>query len=733
MTVAVQTPISSYTGNGVTTAFSFGYYVAAAGDLVVMVDGVVKALTTDYTLTGIGSGSGGTCTFVTAPASGADVVLYRDTDLLRETDYQDNGDLLAAILNGDFDRIWLALQETITGAKLSPRAIRAPVGETLNELSDAAARAGKLLSFNATTGQPEAVAPTSGTATDLAIQLASTASGDGASLIGVQDSGGYFASANAEEIFAELGNPAGQFARGVNVLRYIPPAEWPSIFDGTSTYDCSAAFQAWIDGNDDLYMPAGATFKFQSGLYWKCGIRLAGGSKRTCILDFSAVSGPCFTAQLNRHGASFRVQGLRDSEVFGFKVIGNVSDATNHIFSSDYGWHRNNVHDVWFYSCGGDAIHLNCDNSYGGFYNTFKNNVFGDPSDFSTGSDTTLIKGNGIWATGSCNENTVANNVFWRVKGHSIHLVGTASWTIQRWTIEKNGVEWSGYFFPSDNRYGVFIEGNSQRMTVRENYFEGNGSGNTSPSGGGIWCNNSALDISIKDNLFANQTFDINIQSAFNVDIDGNSFIAGVGLFNIRVFSVATNSGKIGQVRIGHNPDFNNTLSKFLSVAAPSQAQVYGDVVMARQRGNNVLWGKFTPRIYGGTTEISCSNAIGVYERRDDMLVVDVSLTVSNLNGATGSVTVVGSDGNAGKIPGLSGAVGYTSRNDSTLPVNPAPCQISNVTLGAGFTHAVAFINQTGVDAILLRKNGSGQPDTAVDASSLTVGSVIRFKLAYYI
>ena len=184
MTVSVQTPISSYTGNGVTTAFSFGYYVGASGDLVVMVDGVVQTLTTHYSLTGIGSGSGGTCTFVTAPASGASVVLYRDTDLLRDTDYQDNGDLLAAILDADFDRIWLALQEVVTGAKTSPRNVRAPVGESLNELPEASARAGKVLSFNASTGQPEAVAPTTGTATDLAIQLAGVAAGDGADLIG---------------------------------------------------------------------------------------------------------------------------------------------------------------------------------------------------------------------------------------------------------------------------------------------------------------------------------------------------------------------------------------------------------------------------------------------------------------------------------------------------------------------------------------------------------------------
>lgn len=145
--------------------------------------------------------------------------------------------------------------------------------------------------------------------------------------------------------------------------------------------------------------------------------------------------------------------------------------------------------------------------------------MFGNPSDFSTGTDTTLIKGDAIWATGSCNENTVSNNVFWRVKGDAIHLIGTATWTIQRWTIKNNGIEWAGYFFPDDNKYGVRIEGNSQRMTVRENYFEGNGSGNTSPSGGAIYCNNTALDIGITENLFANQTYDINLNSIFNAHI----------------------------------------------------------------------------------------------------------------------------------------------------------------------------------------------------------------------
>ena len=511
---------------------------------------------------------------------------------------------------------------------------------------------------------------------------------------------------------------------------FVSVKDFGAVGDGIT--DDADAFQKAIDASVQVYIPNG-TYKMSHVLYWKVGLQLLGASKTNCILDFSSVTGPCFSAQLNRYGASFTVQGLRDAEISGFKVIGNVSDSTNHIFNSDYGWHRNNVHDVWFYSCGGDAVHLNCDNSYGGFYNIFQHNVFGDPSDFSTGTDTTLIKGNGIFATGSCNENTASNNVFWRIKGDAISLLGTLTWTIQRWTITNNGIEWAGYQNTSLNSYGVRITGNSQRMTIRENYFEGNGGGNTSTSGGGLICNNSALDAEIRGNLFANQTYDINLASIFNANIDDNSFISGVGLFNIRVFSVATTAGQTGQVKIGHNPNFTNTSTKFISVAAPTQPQVYGDVTMARQRGNNVFWGKFTPRLYGGTTEISCSTALGVYERKDDKLEVDFALTVSNLNTASGSLTIVGSDGNTGKIPGLGSTIGYTSRSDGTLPASLSTLDVAGVVLGTGWSSVSAQMNQSGSDAILLRKCGSTATNTPLDTTSISTGTILRGRISYFI
>ena len=68
MTISTTESRKSYTGNGSTVAFSFPYKFLADCDLKVYVDNVLKTLTTDYTVSGAGSDSGGTVTFVTAPA-----------------------------------------------------------------------------------------------------------------------------------------------------------------------------------------------------------------------------------------------------------------------------------------------------------------------------------------------------------------------------------------------------------------------------------------------------------------------------------------------------------------------------------------------------------------------------------------------------------------------------------------------------------------------------------------
>lgn len=128
MTVPATYTPNAYYANGSTTDFPFGFKVFEESHLLVTVDGVTQALTTNYTVTGINTETGGTVTFLVAPSNGAYIELRRSVPLSRQTDYQANGELRADTVNADFDRLWMALQELITtGALLSPIELGAAV------------------------------------------------------------------------------------------------------------------------------------------------------------------------------------------------------------------------------------------------------------------------------------------------------------------------------------------------------------------------------------------------------------------------------------------------------------------------------------------------------------------------------------------------------------------------------------------------------------------------------
>lgn len=108
MSVPNQTPYNIYTANGLTTVFTYEFYIISASDLQISINGSVVA--SGYTVAGVGNKDGGDITFLTPPANGAVVMLERVVPTYRLTDYQDNGDLLADTINKDFDRIWMAIQ-----------------------------------------------------------------------------------------------------------------------------------------------------------------------------------------------------------------------------------------------------------------------------------------------------------------------------------------------------------------------------------------------------------------------------------------------------------------------------------------------------------------------------------------------------------------------------------------------------------------------------------------------
>ncbi|MFB4541774.1 phage tail fiber protein, partial [Enterobacter hormaechei subsp. steigerwaltii] len=220
MSVPNQTPYIIYNANGLTTVFPFEFYIINAGDIQVSLNGAV--ITTGYSVSGVGNVGGGDVTFLTPPANGTVVMLERVVPTYRLTDYQDNGDLLADTVNKDFDRLWMAIQRSFIylglalrrplfggpydaeGYRISHladpvddqdaatkkwvlekesanlnRALRVPEN-SVQPVPPLSERANKLLAFN-DAGQPIAVLPPSGSASDVLIDLARQ---NGALLVG---------------------------------------------------------------------------------------------------------------------------------------------------------------------------------------------------------------------------------------------------------------------------------------------------------------------------------------------------------------------------------------------------------------------------------------------------------------------------------------------------------------------------------------------------------------------
>lgn len=111
MTVTAQATRNRSVAAGGATVFPYSFKIAAASDLLVQVNGVTKTLGVDYTVSGVGVGTGGNVTFVTPMVGGELVVRKRAMAIQRATDYQTLGDLRAVTLNADLDAAVLMVQQ----------------------------------------------------------------------------------------------------------------------------------------------------------------------------------------------------------------------------------------------------------------------------------------------------------------------------------------------------------------------------------------------------------------------------------------------------------------------------------------------------------------------------------------------------------------------------------------------------------------------------------------------
>jgi len=128
MTVPTTINVREYTGDNSTTAFSFPYLFYSDSHLKVYLDGVLKTITTHYTVTGAENPAGGTVTFLTAPGTGVEVVIQRVVPLTQETDLENFDGNPADVTETQFDLLAMVDQQL---SEQVARTISVPLGTTL--------------------------------------------------------------------------------------------------------------------------------------------------------------------------------------------------------------------------------------------------------------------------------------------------------------------------------------------------------------------------------------------------------------------------------------------------------------------------------------------------------------------------------------------------------------------------------------------------------------------------
>ena len=156
MTVSSTTVKNSYSGNGSTTQFPYGYKIFADSDLQVIIRTdstgaeTVKSLTTHYTVSGAGDASGGNVTFTSGntPASGETVVIIREVPQTQAIDYIANDPFPAESHEEGLDRATMTTQQVQEELNRSIKLSRTNTMTSTEFTVGATDRANKVLAFD---------------------------------------------------------------------------------------------------------------------------------------------------------------------------------------------------------------------------------------------------------------------------------------------------------------------------------------------------------------------------------------------------------------------------------------------------------------------------------------------------------------------------------------------------------------------------------------------------------
>ena len=154
MTISTTIIKVSYSGNGTQTVFPYTFKINAEADIQVIIRAsngteTVKTLTTDYSVSGVGSASGGNVTMVTAPSATETIVIRRDTTQTQTVDLVENDPFTAETVEGAFDKSVAIAQELQEEVDRSIKLSRTNTMTSTEFTVDAATRANKILAFDA--------------------------------------------------------------------------------------------------------------------------------------------------------------------------------------------------------------------------------------------------------------------------------------------------------------------------------------------------------------------------------------------------------------------------------------------------------------------------------------------------------------------------------------------------------------------------------------------------------
>jgi hypothetical protein len=167
MTISSTTSRWVYNGDGGTTVFTYDNKIYADTDLKVYVDGVLQTIATHYTVSGVGEETGGSVTFVSAPASGtSNVLIVRDVPDTQGTDFPTAGPFPSQSVEDALDKLTILEQQLGAEQARKLGLAASDPDASIGALPDASSRASKALHFDSA-GAPVAITPTDASGTSV--------------------------------------------------------------------------------------------------------------------------------------------------------------------------------------------------------------------------------------------------------------------------------------------------------------------------------------------------------------------------------------------------------------------------------------------------------------------------------------------------------------------------------------------------------------------------------------